>query len=167
MMTRTPEFKPNPESSQRMFFRPALGALALFVLAVALYGCAKGGGKAKGADQLFANAQQLQQEEKFNDAVKVYRQIAEKYPKSRQGANSQFMVGYIYANHLKDLEQARIELNRFLDKFSAVSDSGLIAGAKFELQFLGKDISEIPTLSGLEQGDSTGEKGESDTGKTQ
>ena len=126
----------------------------LAALTVSLVGC---GNKEKTgkADELFAGAQQLQQEEKYSDAVKLYRQIADQYPTSRQGANSQFMIGYIYANHIKDLEQARIELNRFLEKFSSVADSGLIAGARFELQYLGKDISDIPTLSELGGVDTT------------
>jgi outer membrane protein assembly factor BamD (BamD/ComL family) len=131
-----------------------IAVLTLAALVGSVAGCAKGE-KTKKADELFAGAQQLQQEEKYTEAIKVYRQIAEQFPKSRQGANSQFMIGYIYANHVKDLEQARLDLNRFLTGFAGVADSGLIAGAHFELQFLGKDISDIPTLSALGLPDTT------------
>jgi len=100
--------------------------------------------------ELFAQAQELQKQEKYEDAVRVYRQIARDYASSKQGANSQFMVGYIYANHIKDYPQAKIELERFIEKFGSKADSGLVAGARFELQYLGKSIDEIPILSNLE-----------------
>lgn len=99
--------------------------------------------------ELFAKAQELQKKEKFLDAIETYRKIISEYPETRQGANSQFMIGYIFANHVKDFEQAKIELDRFLEKYSTIADSGLVAGAKFELQFMGKDIDDIPILSDL------------------
>ena len=121
----------------------------LAVLMVTAAGCRKGAKTAGGADELFASAQQFQQQEKWNDAIKTYRKIATDYANTRQGANSQFMVGYIYANHIKDYEQAKTELQRFIDKFGASSDSGLVAGAKFEMQYMGKSIDEIPILSSI------------------
>jgi len=134
-------------------------ALGLAVMLAALAGCKREAARTQTAEEQFAAAQQLQQDEKWAEAIKTYRKIAEEYPESRQGANSQFMVGYIYANQLKDYEQARIELNRFLDKFSAVADSGLIVGARFELQYMGRSIEEVPVLSELGQPDTSGEGG--------
>lgn len=116
------------------------------LVGAAFLGCKSAG---KSADELFAAAQQLQQEEKYEEAVKIYRQVAARHSKTRQGANSQFMVGYIYANHLKDYDKARTELERFLRDYEGIADSGLIAGAKFELQFLGKSLDEIPLLGSL------------------
>ncbi|MCF7811713.1 outer membrane protein assembly factor BamD [bacterium] len=107
------------------------------------------------AQTLFSQAQELQQAEKYDDAIRTYKKIAHEYNKSRLAANSQFMVGYIYANHLKDLEQARIEFNRFLDNYSATADSGLVVGAKFELEYLGKNIEDIPVLSTVGEQDTT------------
>jgi len=99
--------------------------------------------------ELFTKAQDLQKQEKYQDAITIYRQIAKDFPKTREGANSQFMIGFIYANHLKDYTLAKKELDTFLEKFTAVADSGLIEGAKFELKFMGKPIDEIPTLAPL------------------
>jgi len=128
--------------------------LALTLIAgLSIIGCKKDGGNAgvPGKEvELFAQGQDLQKQEKFTEAVNLYRQISREYPKTKQGANSQFMVGYIYANHLKDYSQAKIELDRFIDKYDGTADSGLIAGARFELQYLGKSIDEIPILSNLE-----------------
>jgi len=126
-------------------------AMAL-ISALALTSCKKQetAGAAGGETEMFAKAQDFQKQEKFEDAVKTYRDIARNYPTTKQGANSQFMVGYIYANHIKDYEQAKIELNRFIEKYSTTADSGLVEGAKFELQYLGKSIDEIPILSDLD-----------------
>jgi outer membrane protein assembly factor BamD (BamD/ComL family) len=132
--------------------------VALAIAALTVAGCKKEAAKAISGQEieLFAKAQDLQKQEKYDEAVSVYRQITRDFPSSKQGANSQFMVGYIYANHLKDYEQAKIELQRFIDKYGASSDSGLVAGARFEMQYLGKSIDEIPILSNLgeEGGDS-------------
>ncbi len=106
-------------------------------------------------NELFAKAQGLQKDDKYDEAVRIYRQIVREYPDSKKAANSQFMIGYIYANHIDDLEQAQIELNRFLEKFSETADSGLVAGAQFELKYLGKDIDEIEILSELGIQDTT------------
>ena len=99
--------------------------------------------------ELFAKAQELQKDENFAEAIATYRKLAKEFPNSKQAANSQFMIGYIFANHLNDFEQAKIELNRFIDEYKTVADSGLIAGARFELEHLGQSIDEIPILSNL------------------
>ncbi len=128
--------------------RIGMGILILTLSLTFIVGCGQKSQKADGIEiELFAKAQELQKKEKYDDAVNTYRQIVREYPKTRHGANSQFMIGYIYANHLKDYEQARIELNRYLKKFTEYSDSGLIAGAKFELENLGKSIDEIPIMT--------------------
>ncbi len=123
----------------------------LLAAALIVAGCGKGGSgtPAAGEAELFAKAQELQKDEKFDEAIRTYRQLVREFPKTKQGANSQFMIGYIYANHVKDYEQGKIELQRFIDKFSSTADSGLIAGAKFELQWMGKDIEDIPILANI------------------
>jgi outer membrane protein assembly factor BamD (BamD/ComL family) len=132
--------------------------LSLFVVMLlvmsSITGC--GGSKqAESAEVLFSQAQDLQQAEKYNDAIKTYKQIAREHDNSRLAANSQFMIGYIYANHLKDLEQAKIEFNRFLENYTETADSGLVVGAKFELEYLGKNIEDIPVLSSVGEQDTT------------
>lgn len=119
-----------------------------------LIGCSKDT-EQTGVRELLVKAQELQQAEKYEDAIRTYRKIARDYTDTRQGANSQFMIGYIYANHLKDTEQATIEINRFLDDYSEIADSGLIVGAKFELKYMGLNVEEIPVLSDIGSMDTT------------
>ena len=52
-----------------------------------------------------------------------------------------FMVGFIYANHLKELDKAETVLKEFLQKFP---DDELAPSVKWELKHLGQDdVSEI------------------------
>lgn len=118
-------------------------AFAVTILLV-LSGCQ--GKPAGNPAEMFASAQDFQKQENYTEAIKVYKQIVKDHPKSREGANSQFMVGFIYANHLQDFPKAKAELTTFLDKYSTTADSGLIEGAKFELRFMGKPIDDIPSL---------------------
>ena len=53
------------------------------------------------------------------------------------------MVGYIYANILNDTKSAQIEYESFLNKFP---DHELSPSVKFEIDYLGKSIEEIPAL---------------------
>ena len=55
----------------------------------------------------------------------------------------QFMIGYIYANALNDFDKARSEYNEFLKRFPKHE---LSPSVKFEIDYLGKDINEIPAL---------------------
>jgi len=122
-------------------------AATLTVAIIVLFSGCGGEAKKSGVMELLAQAQELQQTEKWEDAIRTYRKIAREYPETKQGANSQFMIGYIYANHLKDTVQAKTELNRFLENFADVADSGLVVGAKFEMKYMGMDIEDIPVLS--------------------
>ncbi|MFC2150785.1 tetratricopeptide repeat protein [Calditrichota bacterium] len=122
--------------------------LAIVLSAGILVGCSDSGKNAEeNAKTMTAQAQELLKEQKYDAAIKVYRKIIRENPGSRLAGNAQFMIGFTYANSMNDLEQAKIEFNRFLDSYAAVAESGLIAGAKFELENLGKNVEEIEVIS--------------------
>ena len=52
-------------------------------------------------------------------------------------------IGYIYANVINDTKSAEAEYESFLKKFP---DHELSPSVKFELEYLGKSIEEIPAL---------------------
>ena len=54
------------------------------------------------------------------------------------------MVGFIYANTTSDTAQARLEYNQFLQNYP---DHELVPSVEWELQYLGKDINNIPELN--------------------
>ncbi len=80
----------------------------------------------------------------FQRAVMTYQLLLEESPRSTHAAQSQFMVGYIYANEIKDLDRARQAYSAFQKKFPQHDLSDDVA---FELEHLGKDINELEFLT--------------------
>ena len=79
----------------------------------------------------------------FTTAIQEYRKVVEKYGGSPQEPHALFMIGYIYANVVNDSKSAKIEYKEFLKRFP---DHELSPSVKFEIEFLGKSIDEIPAL---------------------
>ena len=74
---------------------------------------------------------------------KEYRKVTDIYSGSSQEPHAQFMIGYIFANVLNDFESAKIEYDNFINQFP---QHELVPSVKFELEYLGKNINEIPAL---------------------
>ncbi|KAA3618038.1 MAG: hypothetical protein DWQ05_08305 [Calditrichaeota bacterium] len=88
----------------------------------------------------------------YHHAIDIHNDVIKKYPGSKLEVRSQFMIGYIYANELNELENARVAYEEFLNKFP---DDELAASVKWEIENLGVDISQIPIAV---DGQSTPEK---------
>ncbi|PID56316.1 MAG: hypothetical protein CR986_10340 [Ignavibacteriae bacterium] len=73
-------------------------------------------------------------------SVKVYQQIFNEYPKSKEAENSLFMSGFILANELKDFDKAKKTYEKYLKIFP---NGKLVNDAKIELANLGKTPEEI------------------------
>ena len=78
--------------------------------------------------------------QEFEKSVTTYRRIVEEYPQSQYVIQSSFMIGYRYANDMKELDKARVAYEEFLKKYP---DHELASSVRWELDHLGKDISEI------------------------
>ncbi|MBC7188344.1 MAG: tetratricopeptide repeat protein [Calditrichaeota bacterium] len=81
-------------------------------------------------------------------SIDAYRRLIEKYPTCQWVPQSLFMIGYRYANDVKDLDKAREAYNRFLEQYP---DHELALSVKWELENLGKDLSEIKFLEDVGQ----------------
>jgi len=79
----------------------------------------------------------------FEMAIQAYRLVIVNFPGSSQEPHAQFMIAYIYANYLNQFESARKEYQVFLDTYPKHE---LTPSVRFEMEFLGRDINEIPTL---------------------
>jgi len=79
----------------------------------------------------------------FTTAIQEYRKVIKNYAGSSQEPHALFMIGYIYANIINDNKSAEIEYKSFLKHFP---NHELYPSVKFELDFLGKSIEEIPAL---------------------
>jgi outer membrane protein assembly factor BamD (BamD/ComL family) len=135
----------------------AILVLSVSALVLALViGCQKG----PKAEDIFTEAKQLQENAQYAEAVAKYQQLVDRYPKNRFAPQAQFMIGFIYANELDEYDKAKVAYEAFLANYADVSDSGMVASAKWELDNLGKDINEIEDLGIVEEGQSAEKSGE-------
>ncbi|MCX7835192.1 MAG: tetratricopeptide repeat protein [bacterium] len=109
-------------------------------------------------EDLFNEAKSLQEKQQTKQAIAKYEELISKFPKGKYAAKSQFMVGFLYANELKDYSKAKSAYENFLKNYSTEVDSGMVASAKWELKYLGKDINEIEELKNLVPPDTTNTK---------
>ena len=112
------------------------------------------------AEEVFNEAKQLQEDANYADAVTKYEKLVQMHPKSKYAAQAQFMIGFIYANELDDLDKAKVAYEKFLEVYASESDSGMVASAEWELRNLGKDINEIEDLSLTPESASEGDETE-------
>jgi len=89
----------------------------------------------------------LNKKAQFDKAVATYERIVEKFPQSKYLPQSMFMIGYIYANHIKNFDKAKTYYDQFIAKYP---EHELTASVQWELQHLGKDISEINIFDGAQ-----------------
>jgi TolA-binding protein len=82
----------------------------------------------------------LQPEESLNKAIFYNRRIINEYPKSHEAAKALFVIGYIEANELKDLESASKDYNAFLSKYP---DNEYAPSVRAELANLGVNPEDI------------------------
>ncbi|RKY83074.1 hypothetical protein DRQ09_10630 [candidate division KSB1 bacterium] len=100
-------------------------------------------GKKMTEREIFDKAQKLQSENKFKKSAKLYEKLLKDYPESKHYPSSLFMLGFLYANNIKDYDKARKYYEEFLKKFP---NHELADDVEFELKNLGKPISEIDNL---------------------
>ncbi|MCF8259320.1 MAG: tetratricopeptide repeat protein [Melioribacteraceae bacterium] len=82
----------------------------------------------------------LTENESLQKAIEYYQKVYSDYTKSPEAPNALFMVGFIQANELKQLDAARETYNTFLESFP---DSELADDAQAELDNLGLEPEQI------------------------
>ncbi|MBU0509576.1 tetratricopeptide repeat protein [bacterium] len=117
----------------------ARAALVLVILAVAV-GCKTGPSQA----ELFDRAKKAQEESNFAGAVEAYQEIVKRFPSSPEAPQCQFMIGYLYANHLNNMDMAGQAYQKFIRDYP---EHDLVKDAQWELDHLGKDVNEIEELN--------------------
>jgi len=118
------------------------------IIIILIAGCAK----KPGEEELFTDAKRLQEQSQFQQAVDKYQQLIRLYPSSPMCAQSQFMIGYIYANHIQNFDAARQAYQVYLERYP---NDEMAKDAKWELDHLGQDINSIDELVKPEAGTDT------------
>ncbi|MBS1260920.1 MAG: Outer membrane protein assembly factor BamD [Calditrichaeota bacterium] len=119
--------------------RYSLAAVTAVIAIGLIAGCSSGPSE----EELFTQAKKAQEARDFYGAVDAYKQVVSNYPNGDRADEAQFMVGFLYANDIRDVEKAKDAYETFLEKYSATSDSGMVLSAKWELANLGKEIEDI------------------------
>ena len=81
--------------------------------------------------------------EKWSDAEASFQAIMDQYPQGELYPKAMFMVAYINANHIKNLEKAKKIYTEFLKKYP---NHDLADDAKYEIENLGKNVDELPFM---------------------
>jgi outer membrane protein assembly factor BamD (BamD/ComL family) len=91
----------------------------------------------------FGKANQYMEQQNWTEAEANFLALLKEYPDGMFADRALFMVGYLNANHLKNLDKAREYYTKFIEKYP---DHELVTAAKYELETLGKDPDELPFL---------------------
>ena len=86
--------------------------------------------------------------EKYEEALTSFNSILEYYPEGEFASKAMFMSGFISANHLENLDEAKKYYEMFIKKYP---EHELVDSAKYELETLGKDIEDLPIFKKIEE----------------
>lgn len=82
----------------------------------------------------------VSKEESLKNAVSLYKKVVNKFPDSQDAEPALFMIGFIQANELRQIDSAKTTYQTFLQKYQ---NSKLVASVKMELDNLGATPEEI------------------------
>src|SRR3989339_883318 len=94
--------------------------------------------------ELFEKATVAQERSDFAGAIEAYKEFVQRYPEAPDAPKCQFMIGYLYANHLDNDSSAKEAYQQFIKLYP---DHVLIKDAQWELDHLGMDVNEIDELN--------------------
>ena len=109
----------------------------------------------KSEEEYFQTAQDFFNKEEFQSAIENYSKIIDHYPDGINAPKSLFMIAYIYANHIKNYEEAKKYYTMFIEKYP---DHDLTRSAEYELETLGQDINELSIFKKIEEENAKSEK---------
>lgn len=92
-------------------------------------------------EEYYKNAQENYTSKKFDLAVENFKGIVNNYPEGQHNAEAMFMLGFINANDIVNLEEAKKYYTMFIEKYP---QHDLADDAQYELDNLGKDINDLP-----------------------
>ena len=122
----------------KLLSRTLIGMLTLLIL----FACSK----TLTEEEYYEAAKEAYTKEKFEPAVANFKNIIQHYPQGKRAAEASFMLGFINANDIKNLDEAKKYYEAFIAKFP---DHELADDAQYELQTLGKDINDLPIFKQL------------------
>ena len=101
----------------------------------------------KTEEDYFTLANEQYSQEAYADAIENFKIILEKFPEGTTTAKATFMLGFINANNLKNLEEAKKYYTLFIEKYPG---HDLADDAQYELNTLGQDVNELPIFKDMQ-----------------
>jgi len=92
-------------------------------------------------NDLYSKAKTAYANQNFEQSVEHFKAVVDKFPDGKHRSEAVFMVGYISANDLKDLTQAKEYYTMYINSYP---DSQLVSATEYELETLGQDINSLP-----------------------
>lgn len=83
----------------------------------------------------------------YNEAIRAFERLIEKYPQSQEAYKGKFLLGYIYFDELNDTERAT---HIFKDFIKTYPDSELASSAKILLKNINIPVEEWSIVKELE-----------------
>lgn len=94
----------------------------------------------KAGQQLGALASGTKNMALHNEAIQLFKRIQDNYPTNHYAEESLFLSGFVYENHLKDLDKAKAAYEEFVKKYPK---SELVEDAQYAIENLGVAPEEI------------------------
>ncbi len=94
----------------------------------------------KAGQSLGAIASQGKDVKQHEEAIAVFKRLQDNYPKHHYAEEALFLTGFIYENHIGDLEKAKATYQEFINKYP---NSELAEDARITIQNLGLPAEEI------------------------
>ena len=132
----------NKISRGKKMFKFIINLVAL-TLVLLIIGCSE----TKTEQDYYVLANEQYGNEAYADAIENFKIILDKFPEGETTAKSTFMLGFIYANSLENLEEAKKYYTLFIENYP---DDELADDAQYELNNLGKNVNDLPIFKDLE-----------------
>jgi len=116
---------------------------SILISLLVLFGCTE----KKSEAEYFKIAYDQYNAEKYEAAIDNFKNIIEYYPKGENTPKAIFMIGYIYANNIENLDAAKKFYQMFIEKYPK---HDLADDADYELKTLGQDINDLPIFKEVE-----------------
>lgn len=113
-----------------------VSTILILILALLLvFSC----GKKMTEEELKQLADEYSNKEQPEEAIKIYKKLLKEYPDSPKAGEHMFMIGFIYANVIKDYDKGREYYTKFKEQYP---DHEFVKNktVDFEIENLGKEI---------------------------
>jgi len=109
----------------------------LLILLLVFTACSK----KKSEQEYFQLAYDQYNKEQYEQAIENFDKVLKYYPEGNNAPKAMFMIGFIYANNTKNLDEAKKYYTMFIEKYP---QNELAGSADYELKHLGQDINLLP-----------------------